>query len=156
MARLPEIFYSSCINTPPWMDDMMVRVREQQEREFKIVSTGIFDKDYFKDYFKEPWITYYNYIKPNCIVKLEKETKKMEAKKCDRCGKLYETESAEDFIRVLFTQEKIYNLDRERYSESYNNEMRTHDISIKRGHCSGQVDLCPECRESFKKWFEES
>ena len=29
-------------------------------------------------------------------------------------------------------------------------------IYNKRGHCSGQVDLCPECRESFKKWFEES
>ncbi len=79
----------------------------------------------------------------------------MEAKKCDRCGKLYETESANDMINVLFKQENISDSDRKRYSEYHNNEMRKHDISIKRGHCSGQVDLCPECRESFKKWFEE-
>lgn len=106
------------------------------------------------DYFKQPWITYDNYIKSNCIVKLEKETNKMEAKKCDRCGKLYETESASDSINVLFKQEKISDSDRERYSESHNNEMRTHGIRISKAGVA--VDLCPECRESFKKWFEES
>jgi hypothetical protein len=124
---------------------------------------GIFDVPQYKvstedcyGWLSQPWLTYDNYIKPNCIVKIEKETNKMEAKKCDRCGKLYETESANDMINVLFKQENISDSDRERYSEFHNNEMRKHDISIKRGHCSGQVDLCPECRESFKKWFEES
>lgn len=161
MARLPEIFYSSCLSTPPWVDDAMRRIREEQERiyehemfgvpQFK-VSTGIFDNDYLK----QPWITYDNYIKPNCIVKLEKETNKMEAKKCDRCGKLYEQENVKDLIDVLFSQEKVSNADKERFSEFHINEMRTHGIIVKKVNCGETVDFCPECRESFKKWFEES
>ena len=115
------------------------------------VSTGIFDNDYFK----QPWITYDNYIKPNCIVKIEKENDKMEAKKCDRCGKLYETESSNYSIDVLFKQEKVSDSDRERYSEFYNNEMRTHGVKISKWDSGDKVDFCPECRESFKKWFEE-
>ena len=85
-----------------------------------------------------------------------KETNKMEAKKCDRCGKLYETESANYSIDVLFKQEKISDSDRERYSEFYNNETRTHGVKISKWDSGDKVDFCPECRKSFKKWFEES
>lgn len=132
-----------------YMMDSLKRACEMSVPVYK-VNTSDFD------YFKQPWITYDNYIKPNCIVKIEKETKKMEAKKCDRCGKLYETESANYSIDVLFKQEKISDSDRERYSEFYNNETRTHGVKISKWDSGDKVDFCPECRESFKKWFEES
>lgn len=162
MPRVPfekELFYSSCLDTPKWVADRIERIQKEQElslmRElYSVPQIKINTENFNIDYFKEPWVTCGNYIKPFSMVKLEKETNKMEAKKCDRCGKLYETESANDTINVLFKQEKVSEADKERYSEFHNNEMRTHNISIKRGNCGGQVDFCPECRESFKKWFE--
>ena len=113
------------------------------------------------EFFRTPWETYTYAPYPVCDISLKdlektfkKETKKMEAKKCDRCGKLYETENAKDALDILFKQEKISEADKERYSDFYNDEMRTHGILIKRTNCGEIVDFCPECRESFKKWFE--
>lgn len=132
-----------------YMMDSLKRACEMSVPVYK-VNTSDFD------YFKQPWLTYDNYIKPNCIVKIEKENNKMEAKKCDRCGKLYETESASDSIDVLFKHEKVDEYVREKYSESQINKDRTHGVKITNKHNCSQVDLCPECRESFKKWFEEN
>ena len=93
------------------------------------------------------------------MFKPEKETEKMEAKKCDRCGKLYEMPGADEsegaevrfkFIKVPYAEEK---------SEAKIAEAQTRPIyihttyKIDRSTC---IDLCPECRESLKKWFEEA
>jgi len=131
-----------------------MRVIEEQERDLygvpqlKVVSTGIFDKDYFK----QPWITYDNYIKPNCIVKLEKETNKMEAKKCDRCGKLYEQNGNNGDRRVRFKFKEVFGA--EDLKDEVIAKRQLQEVYIKT--YSTELDLCPECRESFKKWFEES
>lgn len=58
----------------------------------------------------------------------------MKAKKCDRCGKLYEYE------KPKFT--KIGNID-------------TYGIAWEL-HCNNRfIDLCSDCLTGFKKWFEE-
>ncbi len=155
MAAVPYTIIPNSI-----MDDIAKRIQEEQELRFKqelfrVPQFKVNTEDFNIDYFRQPWITYDNYIKPNCIVKIEKENNKMEAKKCDKCGKLYETESASDSINVLFKQEKVSDSDRERYSESHNNEMRTHEVIIKKAGFGETVDLCLKCREAFKKWFEE-
>lgn len=57
----------------------------------------------------------------------------MYAKKCDRCGKLYESKTPE------FTQ--IGNI----YAYGIAWELHTTNCFI---------DLCPDCLNDFKKWFE--
>ena len=54
----------------------------------------------------------------------------MNAKKCDRCGKLYEPETIIEGYRLT------------RYSQ-FNSRYQK------------KIDLCPECHESLKKWFEQ-
>ena len=44
MARDPckkELFISSCLSAPPWVDDMMRRVREAQERRYLQEMCGV-------------------------------------------------------------------------------------------------------------------
>lgn len=60
----------------------------------------------------------------------------MEAKKCDRCGKLYEhSEIIED----------------------YNSDPRMRYGIFKDCHPQGEVrfDLCKACRKDFYKWFSK-
>lgn len=57
----------------------------------------------------------------------------MDAKKCDRCGKLYESKAPE------FTQiGSIY----------------TYGIAWELHITNRSIDLCPYCLNDFKKWFE--
>lgn len=82
----------------------------------------------------------------------EKETNKMKAKKCDRCGKLYENPvngencGAEVRFRYLPVDGE------ENLSEKKIIEKQTKNIYI--SSLSIDVDICPDCRESFKRWFE--
>lgn len=91
---------------------------------------------------------------PNAVIKLtnEKETKKMKAKKCDRCGKLYENpvngENCGAEVRFRF----LPVIDEEDLSEKKIIEKQTKNIYI--SSLSIDVDICPDCRESFKRWFE--
>ena len=90
------------------------------------------------------------------MFKTEKETEKMEAKKCDRCGKLYEMPIDNGSgAKVRFKFKTVYGA--EYKSEAKITEEQTIDIHVKCG-CMGDcfVDFCPECRESLKKWFEEA
>lgn len=117
------------------------------------VSTETFNIDYFK----QPWITYDNYIKPNCMVKIEKETNKMEANKCDRCCKLYEKKFDKNDIKCIFKHEEPFFKDEEKnYSKEYIDDRKTHGVCIKKICGSDDIDMCPDCRKAFKKWFEES
>lgn len=60
------------------------------------------------------------------------------ARKCDRCGKLYEPKS------INF--KKSCRVNSIRIAE------RGYDNSV----ASGQIfDLCPDCLEGFKNWFNE-
>ena len=99
-----------------------------------------------------------DYIQPYAIVKLtnEKETKKMEAKKCDRCGKLYEIGNPCDdtSIKVRFKHEFV--ADKEGMSEQRIIEKQTGKVAIRYDSYSStdRIDLCPDCIESFKRWFE--
>ena len=85
----------------------------------------------------------------------KKETNKMEAKKCDRCGKLYEMPGAKenDGADVRFKHMRISGA--EDMSGSKIAEKQTRRIWVKAEY-EGDVDLCPECRKSLKKWFEST
>ena len=87
----------------------------------------------------------------------EKETNKMEAKKCDRCGKLYEMPSACEKTGVDVRFKHMYINGAEDMSGTKIAEKQTRNIYIKCGNYSDDVvDLCPECRKSLKKWFEST
>lgn len=84
----------------------------------------------------------------------KKETNKMEAKKCDRCGKLYELPTADENgngAEVRFKYQYIRNADN--MSGKAIIEEQTRNIYVKHG-CGDNVDFCPTCRASLKKWFE--
>lgn len=85
----------------------------------------------------------------------KKETNKMEAKKCDRCGKLYEMPGAKETngADVRFKHMRISGA--EDMSGSKIAEKQTRRIWVKAEY-EGDVDLCPECRKSLKKWFEST
>ena len=86
-----------------------------------------------------------------------KETNKMEAKKCDRCGKLYEMPSACEKTGVDVRFKYMYINGAEDMSGTKIAEKQTRNIYIKCGTYSDDiVDLCPECRKSLKKWFEST
>lgn len=83
----------------------------------------------------------------------EKEKEKMEAKKCERCGKLYEMQDVENYIAAYFPGFSVSDWDKENYSDSRIRKNNTRIISV--NFRSGQVvDLCPECREKLKEFFE--
>ena len=80
----------------------------------------------------------------------------MEAKKCDRCGKLYEMPTADENgngAEVRFKYRYIRNADN--MSGKAIIEEQTRNIYIKCG-CGDNVDFCQECRKSLKKWFENT
>lgn len=118
----------------------------------------------FSDYIREEYnklqmraTLYDDYILPSCEIKkiLKKETIKMEAKKCDRCGKLYEMPGARETngADVRFKHMRISGA--EDMSGSKIAEKQTKRIWIKAEY-DGDVDLCPDCRKSLKKWFEST
>lgn len=85
----------------------------------------------------------------------KKETKKMEAKKCDRCGKLYEMPGACEDISAKVRFKHMYISGAEDMSGNKIAEKQTKGIFIKTsGYDSESIDLCPDCRKSLKKWFE--
>lgn len=57
----------------------------------------------------------------------------MEAKKCDRCGKLYE-----QGVPKMTQIGKTY----------------TYGIAWELHYTNSFIDLCPDCLNDFKKWFE--
>jgi uncharacterized OB-fold protein len=86
-----------------------------------------------------------------------KETNEMEAKKCDRCGKLYEMPSACEKTGADVRFKYMYINGAEDMSGTKIAEKQTKNIYIKCGTYSDDiVDLCPECRKSLKKWFEST
>lgn len=104
------------------------------------------------------------YSKNDCIATLEalnyfnktnneKEKEKMEAKKCERCGKLYEIQDVENYITAYLPGLSVSDYSKENYSESRIRKDNTRIISV--NSRSGQVvDLCPDCREKLKNFFE--
>lgn len=79
----------------------------------------------------------------------------MEAKKCDRCGKLYEMPNACEDTSTQVRFKHMYISCAEDMSASRIAEKQTKGIYIKTGgYDSEPVDLCPDCRKSLKKWFE--
>jgi hypothetical protein len=92
----------------------------------------------------------------NRNIKNTKETNKMEAKKCDRCGKLYEKKFDKNDIQCVFKHEEPFSTGEEKnYSKEFIEDKKTHNVYIKRfnGDC---IDMCPDCRKAFKTWFESA
>ena len=99
---------------------------------------------------------YYDYTYKINLNDIKKETNKMEAKKCDRCGKLYEKKFEKNDIQCVFKHDEPYFPGEEKnYSKELIEDKKTHDIFIKMG--GGEyVDMCPDCRKAFKTWFESA
>ena len=77
----------------------------------------------------------------------------MEARKCDRCGNLYETTDMESEIKVECKFIPVPTSILERYSPEALKEFRSVPVTISKS--AGQdPDLCPECRAAFKNWWE--
>lgn len=97
---------------------------------------------------------------PQTVVKLnnEKENEKMDAKKCDRCGKLFELKDAERWIDVPFNFSLDNRGDKEEIFKKYSEEY------IKKVYLSNPIKfvtlkdfeatICPECRQAFANWWE--
>lgn len=132
---IKESFWELADSPFEWLNGF---IREQQEGELYSKNDCLATMEALK---------YYNEIK-----KQQEETK-MEAKKCERCGKLYEMQDAENYITAYMPGLPITDWNKENYSESKIRKDNTRIISVNlRG---GQiVDLCPDCREKLKNFFE--
>lgn len=153
-----ELFISSCLNPPNWLDDMVRRVQEEQERELMREMFGVPQYKISTDYygFTNPQVVYKTISDEEIKKMFEKENNKMEAKKCDRCGKLYEKKFDKNDIRCIFKHEEpFFEREEKNYSKEFIDEKKTHDVFIKRGN-GDYIDMCPDCRKAFQKWFEES
>lgn len=92
-------------------------------------------------------LNYYNKIK-----KQQEETK-MDAKKCDKCGKLYEDTDRNDYHIKAFLCGRVTDYEKNTYAQEKIKEVNTYDISVvfKSGT---KMDLCPECRKKLKNFFK--
>lgn len=111
------------------------------------------------EYIPFEWLKYnpnLGLVQPYCKIVLnkEKEKEKMDAKKCDRCGKLYEAQDADNYINVYFPGLPVSDWDKENYSESRIRMDNTKDISVNFRGNNKVADLCPECRKKLKNFFE--
>lgn len=80
----------------------------------------------------------------------------MEAKKCERCGKLYEMPGAcenGNGADVIFKYRRVANAEDKSGAAIAREQTRSVYLKV---ICGDPVDLCPDCRKAFKKWFEES
>lgn len=101
---------------------------------------------------------YYNEINHNAICRIitnnEKEKEKMDAKKCERCGKLYEAMDASDCVRTYLPGLPVSDYDKENFTESRIRRDHSTAICIVKRPGDEVADLCPECREKLKNFFE--
>lgn len=88
------------------------------------------------------------------VCKLQMEETKMEAKKCERCGKLYETKDAADCVRTYLPGLPVSDYDKENFTESRIKRDHSTAICIVKKPGDEVTDLCPECREKLKNFFE--
>ena len=153
MDRSNKLYWISTAFPPGWLDELHERIRIEQERQFMkmlfdVPKYEVSTIDYSDvvdslRYLSQP------VLNPKAVIKLNtKETNKMEAKKCDRCGKLYE--SNEDRARVRFKFKEVYGADDLKDEAIAKRQLE--EVYIKA--YSTEIDLCSECKESFKKWWE--
>ncbi len=109
-------------------------------------------------------------VKPYCKIELfnEKENKTMdrkpEARKCERCGKLFEVSFDDGYCDVTNATEiinktiKLPPWSKDQYNENGLNRQRTERIRIHNDNSEDKkestVPLCRECRTSLKQWWE--
>lgn len=126
---------------PCWASTITDWIREQQKKLYPYITELELSHNFTDN--------------PYCIIKLdnEKEKENMEAKKCERCGKLYEAQDAENYITAYFPGLLVSDYSKENFSESRIRKDNTRIVSVNvRGGLF--VDLCPECREKLKNFFE--
>ena len=86
----------------------------------------------------------------------------MNAKRCDRCGKLYleslkleeENLKMEDHEHInAYLCGRVNDHDKEIYTPEKIKDFNTYHISVVI-NSSNTMDMCPECREKLKNFFE--
>lgn len=111
------------------------------------------------DYIPFEWLKYnpnLGLVQPYCKIELnnEKEKENMDAKRCDRCGKLYDTEERQNYISSYMPGKYVSRYEKENYTDAKIREIHTSSIRIIYHGNNSSVDLCPECREKLKNFFE--
>ena len=139
------------------MREIVDDIRKQEEDNFRKELLGVMPyrfklselscDDYIDSlrYFGQP------VLNPRAVIKLNtKETNEMEAKKCDKCGKLYDKIAPR--ARVRFKFKEVYGADELKEEVVANRQLE--EVQIK--NYGTEVDLCPDCIDSFKKWWESA
>ena len=93
-------------------------------------------------------------IENNKVCKLQTEETKMDAKKCERCGKLYEMKDAADCVRTYLPGLPVSDYDKENFTESRIKRDHSTAICIVKKPGNEVADLCPQCREMLRNFFE--
>lgn len=161
----PELF---CVSTAGFDTSLLFRqmqdILRRQEENLKI-QQSIIDIPKFVvsgDYIPFDYIRYNPNLgpelKPYCKIELfpenEKETEKMDAKRCDRCGKLYDADEAQNCVYSYMPGKYVSKYEKENYTDAKIRQDHTSSISVMYYANKTPVDLCPECREKLKNFFE--
>lgn len=89
-------------------------------------------------------LNYYNKLNT------EKEKEKMNAKRCDRCGKLY----MEDHEQIhVYLCGRVNDGEKKTYTPEKIKEFNTYHINVVI-NSSNTMDMCPDCCKKLKEFFE--
>ena len=115
--------------------------------------------------FHENFEEEYNNNRKKETTKMEnKDYRKPEARKCERCGKLFEVSPNASYcemsnsVEVVNKTIKLDGFSKENYNEHGINRARMERIKIcaeSRDLDGCVIPLCSECRESLKNWWED-
>lgn len=153
----PQTFYisSACYsdNTKQMLDELLATTKAIEAKEYLLDTPNFIVSG---DFIPFEWLMY-NPIQPFCKIELdnnEKEKEKMEAKRCDRCGKLYDLVEDADYILSYMPGRYVSQYEKDNYTDAKIRHDKTSPISIIYHTNKSHVELCPECRKKLKNFFE--
>lgn len=153
----PKTLYisTSCFisdNTKQILDELRERISMSPNKAIKESFWQLDDDpfgvvDWVREYQKAADIDALNYYNK---LNTEKEKEKMNAKRCDRCGKLY----MEDHEQIhVYLCGRVNDHEKETYTPEKIKEFNTYHINVVI-NSSNTMDMCPDCCKKLKEFFE--
>ena len=157
-VKTPEVFCISTANSNDALHRYMMDNLQELEENLK-VKKYLFDVPKFVisgDYIPFEWLKgnpNLGLVQPYCKIELnnEKEKEKMDAKKCDRCGKLYDKVPGP--IKAYLCG-RVTEDEKQTYTHEKIKERNTYTMEVKLSVYGSNIDMCPDCCKKLAEFFD--